>query len=88
MQTKKKHRFWIFLRNSLLAIIAALVIWSIFSNMMFAYEQNKYPPIGQLVEVDGNQMHVYTKGDGENTIVLLSGLGTAAPVLDFEPLGQ
>ncbi|WP_232515622.1 alpha/beta fold hydrolase [Aeribacillus pallidus] len=31
-------------------------------------------------------MHVYTKGDGENTIVLLSGLGTAAPVLDFEPL--
>ncbi|MED0716688.1 alpha/beta hydrolase [Aeribacillus sp. FSL K6-1121] len=31
-------------------------------------------------------MHVYTKGDGENTIVLLSGLGTAAPVLDFDPL--
>ncbi len=26
------------------------------------------------------------KWSGENTIVLLSGLGTAAPVLDFEPL--
>jgi pimeloyl-ACP methyl ester carboxylesterase len=53
---------------------------------MKAYEQKKYPPIGQLVEVDGKNMHVYTKGDGENTIVLLSGLGTSAPVLDFEPL--
>lgn len=28
------------------------------------------------------------KGKGENTIVLLSGLGTAAPVLDFEPLAN
>ncbi len=49
-------------------------------------EKNKYSPIGELVEVDGKNMHVYTKGKGENTIVLLSGLGTAAPVLDFEPL--
>ncbi|MFE4524918.1 alpha/beta fold hydrolase [Cytobacillus firmus] len=53
---------------------------------MFAYEQNKYPALGQLVEVDGKKMHVYTKGKGENTIVLLSGAGTAAPALDFEPL--
>ena len=53
---------------------------------MTTYEQKKYPAIGQLVKVDGKNMHVYTKGDGENTIVLLSGLGTAAPVLDFEPL--
>ncbi|WP_156178116.1 alpha/beta fold hydrolase [Bacillus sp. SA1-12] len=53
---------------------------------MIAYEHNKYPPIGQLVEVDGKKMHVYTKGEGENTIVLLSGAGTAAPALDYEPL--
>ncbi|MDM5186200.1 alpha/beta hydrolase [Bacillus sp. DX4.1] len=54
--------------------------------MMIAYEQNKYPPLGQLVEVNGENMHVYTKGEGENTIVLLSGAGTAAPALDYEPL--
>jgi pimeloyl-ACP methyl ester carboxylesterase len=39
-----------------------------------------------LVELDGENMHIYTKGEGENTFVLLSGLGTTAPVLDFEPL--
>lgn len=53
---------------------------------MIAYERNKYPPLGQLVEVNGENMHVYTKGEGENTIVLLSGAGTSAPALDYEPL--
>ena len=53
---------------------------------MTAYEQKKFPAIGQLVEVDGKNIHVYTKGEGDNTIVLLTGLGTAAPTLDFEPL--
>ncbi|ALC91490.1 alpha/beta hydrolase [Bacillus sp. FJAT-18017] len=86
MKTKKKLRFWIFVRNSLLAIAAAVGIWVIFSNSMTAYEKNKYPAIGQLVEVEGNNMHVYTKGNGDNTILLLGGLGTAAPSLDFDPL--
>ncbi|TVX94685.1 alpha/beta hydrolase [Paenibacillus agilis] len=53
---------------------------------MTAYEQSKHPAPGHLVEVDGKNMHVYTKGKGEHTIVLLPGLGTSAPVLDFEPL--
>src|SRR5690625_7726321 len=53
---------------------------------MTAYEQKKYLPLGELVEVNGKNMHVSTKGEGDNTIVLMSGLGTAAPTLDFEPL--
>ncbi|MTH55746.1 alpha/beta hydrolase [Bacillus mangrovi] len=53
---------------------------------MTAYEQKKYQPIGELVEVDGKEMHIYIKGDGKETFVLLSGLGTAAPAMDFEPL--
>ncbi|TDL32090.1 alpha/beta hydrolase [Jeotgalibacillus sp. S-D1] len=53
---------------------------------MTSYEQKKYSSLGDLVEVDGNNMHVYTKGKGDNTIILLSGLGTAAPSLDFDPL--
>ncbi len=85
-KTKKRFRFWIILRNILLTIVTAFVIWIIFSNVMTAYEQKKYQPVGELVEVDGKNLHIYTKGEGENTIVLLSGLGTAAPALDFEPL--
>ncbi|MEU1887466.1 alpha/beta hydrolase [Micromonospora sp. WMMD987] len=41
---------------------------------------------GQLVPVDGRRMNVVVAGSGAETIVLLPGLGTAAPALDFQPL--
>ncbi|WP_329009056.1 alpha/beta hydrolase [Micromonospora rifamycinica] len=41
---------------------------------------------GQLVPVDGKRMNVVVAGNGAETIVLLPGLGTAAPALDFQPL--
>ncbi|XKI13343.1 Alpha/beta hydrolase [Sporosarcina sp. ANT_H38] len=44
------------------------------------------PAPGVLVDVNGHQMHVYAEGDGEQTIVFLSGAGTSAPTLDFKPL--
>ena len=31
-------------------------------------------------------MNVYSVGNGDNTIVLMSGLGTTSPILDFQPL--
>ncbi|SFC25705.1 Pimeloyl-ACP methyl ester carboxylesterase [Bacillus sp. OV322] len=85
-KTKKKFRFWAAARNTLLSILAVFAAWIIFSNVMNVFEQKKYPPIGKLVSLDGKNMHIYTKGEGDNTIVLLSGLGTTAPALDFEPL--
>ncbi|WP_249365415.1 alpha/beta fold hydrolase [Cytobacillus citreus] len=86
MKTKKKFRFWKITRNILLMIAAVLLVWIAFHHVMSKYEQKKYLAPGQLVDVDNKKMHVYTKGEGEHTIVLLPGLGTAAPVLDFEPL--
>lgn len=73
------------LRNVIVAILGVCIIWSVTNQVMTAVEKKKYPPIGQLVEVNGRDIHVYTKGKGENTIVLLTGLGTTAPALDFEP---
>lgn len=43
-------------------------------------------PIGQLVEVDGHNMSVYTEGSGDITLVFLSGGGTCSPILDFRSL--
>lgn len=86
IKAEKKFKFWILIRNVLLVFIAAFVIWVIYSNLLSSYEQKKYQPLGEIVEVDSKKMHIYSKGDGDNTIVLMSGLGTAAPALDFEPL--
>jgi len=83
---KKKLRFWKVLRRIALVIVGICLIWAITNQIMTAIEKKKYLPTGQLVKVQGKDIHVYTKGKGKNTILLLSGLGTAAPVLDFEPL--
>ncbi|MFJ7640098.1 alpha/beta fold hydrolase [Peribacillus sp. NPDC097225] len=83
---KKRNRTLRVIRSILLFVVAISLAWIAFHTVMKAYEQKKHPAWGQMVEVDGKEMHVYTKGEGEHTIVLLSGLGTAAPVLDYEPL--
>ncbi|ALX50512.1 hydrolase [Lentibacillus amyloliquefaciens] len=49
-------------------------------------EEELFVPTGQLVEVNGHQMHVYTEGNGEETLVFMSGGGTSSPVLDFKSL--
>ena len=41
---------------------------------------------GEFVPVDGKRMNVVIAGEGDETIVLLPGLGTTAPGLDFAPL--
>ena len=43
-------------------------------------------PLGQMIEVDGHMMCVYEEGEGEHTLLFLSGSGTAAPILDFKSL--
>ena len=86
MHMKKRGRVWKVLRNILLFVLAITLVWVAFHTAMKVYEQKKYPAWGDMVEVDGKRMHVYVKGEGKETIVLLSGLGTAAPALDYEPL--
>ena len=41
---------------------------------------------GQLVKVQGGTMHIRRMGQGEKTIVLLSGWGVPLPTADFAPL--
>ncbi len=71
----------------LMLIILFLLVMFISNKIMMNSEREllkTYP--GELVEVDGHNMNVYTKGEGEHTLVFLSGSGTAAPVLDFKSL--
>ena len=43
-------------------------------------------PLGELVEVDGHNMSIYVEGEGNHTLVFLSGGGTCSPILDFKSL--
>lgn len=86
MLKKRMIRILVVIRNIILVTLGLFLCWVVVNSILTIYEQKRYLPVGQLVDVDGKKIHVYSKGKGENTIVLLSGLGTAAPVLDFEPL--
>lgn len=71
----------------ILSIIIILIL-SIFINhkIQLKKESELRAPIGQLVEVDGHKMSVYIEGEGDRTIVFLSGGGTCSPILDFKSL--
>ncbi|WP_028595300.1 alpha/beta fold hydrolase [Paenibacillus assamensis] len=91
---KRTSRGWnkpivILLRT--IGILAAVIV--LFLAIVFTVdvissksEQRKIESYGQLVTVDGKQMNVLIEGEGEETIVLLPGYGTASPALDFKLL--
>ncbi|NFE66777.1 alpha/beta fold hydrolase [Clostridium sporogenes] len=74
------------LRNILIVILALLIIISIVGQVRKYLEENDVKPLGILVNVDGKKMHVYSEGHGKKTIVLMPGLGSIAPSIDFKPL--
>ncbi len=57
------------------------------SNLVLgAIEKANVDPYGERVSIDGGKVNASVTGNGEQTLVLLSGYGTASPVLDFTPL--
>ena len=69
---------------ALLAVVA--VSTSVNLVLMEKRERSAITPYGERVPVAGGAMNVWRNGHPGPTIVLLSGLGTAAPALDFAPL--
>ena len=79
----------------LLKVLAVIIIiFVVFFGIIFIvhtiankkYEKNYKVP-GDLIEVyDNEYIHAYSMGEGENTIVLLSGMGVPSPYYDFYSL--
>lgn len=84
-ETKKKNKKKIFLRQLCIELGVFVIIISI-HYIQLKREENLRIPLGQLVEVDGHNMSVYSEGDGEKTLVFLSGSETPSPILDFKSL--
>ena len=49
-------------------------------------EKDLLTPPGQMIDVDGHKMHVYSVGEGDKTLVLMAASGTVCPSLDFKNL--
>ena len=71
----------------LIVLVLALAVIFIYNRIKMKQEEPLLAePLGQLIEVDGHNMCIYTEGEGDHTLLFLSGSGTAAPILDFKSL--
>ncbi|MBP5450737.1 MAG: alpha/beta hydrolase [Treponema sp.] len=83
---KKKDVF----RKVILFILGLIIVFLLFSfirhKILLAREEALITPPGQMINVDGHKMHVYSVGDGDKTLILMSANGTVCPSLDFKNL--
>lgn len=81
------------LKNALKVVLIIAAIIVLFLAISFvnhkirsSNEKDLLTPLGELVEVNGHNMSIYVEGDGDKTLVFMSGGGTCSPILDFKSL--
>ena len=83
---KKEHLFY----KVILCILGLFAVFLLFSfirhRVLLEGEKELLTPPGQMVNVDGHKMHVYSAGEGDKTLVLMAASGTVCPSLDFKNL--
>lgn len=67
-------------------VIIFITISYINHRINLSKEDELFVPNGEMVEVNGHRIHVYTEGEGDITLVFMSGGGTSSPILDFKSL--
>lgn len=84
----KRVLFYIkrFFKGIIILIIALLAIGIIYENVGSHLDNKKYKPVGEVFEVNGHDMHIFTKGSGSETVVFASGWGISSPYVDLYPL--
>ena len=71
----------------LLGVVLVLLLASFtYHRLALQREKASLKPMGQMVSVNGHEMSVFVKGNEPQTLVFLSGAGTASPILDFKDL--
>ncbi len=89
MKAKKRNPFKIIgLVFLILIVLCAFLIAGLYfyNQSSLKKESELIHQKGQLVEVDGKKMNIYTEGSGEATLVFMAGANTPAVIYDFKPL--
>jgi len=82
-------RRWLRSAGIVMLATAVLAIAAASANLIMEWrEKSTTTPYGNRVPVAGGALNVWTNGRPGPTIVLVGGLGTAAPGLDFAPLAR
>ena len=68
------------------SVIILLIAIYINHRIRLKQEAELRSPLGEIVEVDGHNISIYTEGAGGTALVFMSGGGTCSPILDFKSL--
>ncbi len=83
---RKRKRVVKVIFGVIVAVLMLLLIICINHQIHLKTEKELRLPLGQMVEVNGNNMSIYVEGTGDTTLVFMSGGGTCSPILDFKSL--
>lgn len=85
---KKVLKYWVVTPVLVLIGLFVIVLGVVYINhkIRLSQEDAQFVPPGEMVDVNDHLMHVYQEGEGEKTLVFLSGGGTSSPVIDFKPV--
>ncbi len=84
---KKAVKFIGIVIGVFISVIAVFIVISfIIHKINLSREDKLFVANGKIVEVNEHSIHVYTEGEGDVTLVFMSGGGTSSPVLDFKSL--
>ncbi|WP_180994395.1 alpha/beta fold hydrolase [Bacillus sp. Marseille-P3661] len=87
MKEKKKwKKTRTFMKVAFGFLLLFFAIGFTYQGISVSREKKTNTAVGELHEVYGNNMHIYKGGEGDSTVVFLSGWGTANPYVDFYPL--
>src|SRR5690625_5849783 len=86
MRKRFKRVMLIILTGIISIFVLILSVSFINHKIQLSKEEELFVPTGQLVEINSHQMHVYSEGNGQETLIFMSGGGTSSPVLDFKSL--
>lgn len=68
--------------------LLAIIIGISFINhrIQLSKEDELFVSMGEMIRVNDHNIHIYSEGSGDDTLVFMSGGGTSSPVLDFKSL--
>ncbi|AET67925.1 putative hydrolase or acyltransferase of alpha/beta superfamily [Desulfosporosinus orientis DSM 765] len=73
-------------KKVLLGIMLLLLLGITYEQIGQYFDSKKYKPVGQIININGHDMHIYAEGNGNATVVFASGWAVPSPYVDFYPL--
>ncbi|WP_461615512.1 alpha/beta hydrolase [Clostridium sp. Marseille-QA1073] len=86
--TKQKglKRFRQYLLRGFTFVIFILLIGCLYERIGGYKDEKNYLPVGKMVEVNNHKINVFSKGEGNSTVVFTGGLNEPSSYADFYPV--